>query len=141
MNAIFDSLQYMEISSDVTNITRVEHLIDGICDKYNINDDNYGNMLIALTEAVNNAIVHGNSQESAKKVKVSLNADDAGVVFSIKDEGSGFDFKSVPDPTLPENLDKLSGRGVFLMKSLADNVEFEDAGSKVVLTFKLSLAS
>ena len=59
------------------------------------------------------------------------------VSFTVKDEGSGFNYDSLPDPTNPENIEKPNGRGVFLMRNLADKVSFEDNGSKVILDFKV----
>jgi len=56
-------------------------------------------------------------------------------VFSIVDQGGGFDFTNLPDPLLPENLEKPNGRGIFLMKNLSDKIEFFDEGRKVCITF------
>jgi len=130
--------QNIVLSSDVSNIVQIEELIDTICENCHITEDNYGNILIALTEAVNNAIVHGNKYDKTKNVNLSLEASDREVCFIVKDEGDGFDETLVPDPTLPENLDKLSGRGVFLMNSLADEVSFEENGTLVRLKFTIS---
>ena len=128
----------IEIESNLDNITEVESMIDQVCDDLNLNEDNYGNILIAVTEAVNNAIVHGNESEGNKKVKVEVSKDEKSVIFSIKDEGGGFDFQNLPDPTAPENIEKPDGRGIFLMKNLSDEVEFLENGSIVNITFALS---
>lgn len=138
MTTLAQTIQKMELSSQVSNLHQIEQLIDCIYDKHHITEDNYGNILIALTEAVNNAIVHGNQQDPNKKVNLVLETSKKDVCFLVKDEGKGFDFDHVPDPTLPENLHKLHGRGVFLMKSLADDVAFEENGSLVRLTFSIS---
>ncbi len=129
--------QRLNFPSKQENITIVENLIDKVCSEYKVNEDFYGNILIAVTEAVNNAINHGNKQNPEKSVGVdfSLRGGDT-LLFKVKDEGSGFDFDNIPDPTDPENLEKLNGRGVFLMKSLADDVAFEDDGRVVELSFK-----
>jgi serine/threonine-protein kinase RsbW len=100
-----------------------------------LNEDYYGNILIALTEGVNNAIVHGNKYDKNKVVWLNMESSDNDVQFTIVDEGVGFDYNNVPDPTLPENLEKLSGRGVFLMRQLADEVVFEENGSTIRLRF------
>ncbi len=113
----------------------VEGLIDKVCEELSLNEDHYGNILIAVTEEVNNAIVHGNDSEEAKKVAVSAQKADEGVVFVVKDQGKGFDYESLPEPTSPENIEKPDGRGISLMKNLADEVSFEDKGSKVYITF------
>jgi serine/threonine-protein kinase RsbW len=86
---------------------------------------------------LNNAIVHGNGGLRQKNVELVVREDSQAVVFEVKDEGAGFDYANLPDPTAPENLEKPNGRGVFLMRSLADEVEFFDNGSRVELRFKL----
>ena len=59
------------------------------------------------------------------------------ISFVIKDEGPGFDESKIPDPTSPENLDNIKGRGVFLIKNLTDNVKFRKKGSEIELVFNL----
>lgn len=125
----------LEISSNISNISQVEQLIDTVCEDLKLSEDNYGNILIAVTEAVNNAIVHGNKSNINKKVNVQVDKITKEVVFSICDEGGGFDFTKLPDPTAPENIEKPDGRGIFLMKNLSDKVEFFDKGTKVCITF------
>ena len=100
-----------------------------------MNEDAYGNVLIAVTEAVNNAIQHGNKENEALTINVSVSDNDEKVCFSVKDEGPGFDFNNLPDPTAPENLLKENGRGIFLMRNLADEVEFTGEGNEVCLFF------
>ncbi len=125
------------INSDIKNISEVEKLIDTVCEDLNISEDIYGNILIAVTEAVNNAIIHGNKNNQIKKVTthVTQSSSKTEVVFTVFDEGAGFDFNNLPDPTAPENIEKPDGRGIFLMKNLSDNVEFFNNGSKVSITF------
>lgn len=125
----------LEIGSDLKFMTEVELLIDTVCDDLKLNEDHYGNILIAVTEAVNNAITHGNLNEEDKKVKIEVTQEEQKVVFTIADEGKGFDFQNLPDPTAPENLEKPNGRGIFLMKNLSDEVNFDLNGSKVSITF------
>jgi serine/threonine-protein kinase RsbW len=120
------------------NIRIVESFIDNAKEKFDLNDDIYGNIMIAVTESVNNAIVHGNEGNKDKNVYLSLNMEDNSIVFKISDEGKGFDYNSLPDPTAPENIDKPGGRGIFLMKALSDELSFEDDGKKVKLSFYIS---
>ncbi len=129
-------MESIEFSSKGENITIVERLIDELCDKYKIQEEHYGNILIALTEAVNNAIYHGNKQDSSKIVIVKYAASNDSFFFRIEDDGAGFDFSNVPDPTSPENIEKPNGRGVFLMKHLSDELQFLDAGRIVEISFK-----
>jgi serine/threonine-protein kinase RsbW len=130
--------QKIRISSKAENIILVERMIEDVCDLFNINQDYYGNILVALTEAVNNAIYHGNAGNANKNIDISFKTSPNIVSFIIKDEGSGFNPDILPDPTNPENIEKPNGRGVFLMRRLADNVSFEDNGSKVILDFKVN---
>lgn len=125
----------LKINSRADNLRLVERLVDDVCQIYNVNEDSYGNILIAVTEAVNNAINHGNKNDPDKFVHIGFESANKQLIFSVKDEGIGFDYMSLPDPTDPANLDKISGRGVFLMKHLADKVEFMNNGKEVFLAF------
>ena len=120
------------------NIRIVESFIDNAKEKFKLDDDIYGNIMVAVTESVNNAIRHGNHNDKKKNVYLSLSLNDNLIKFIIKDEGLGFDFRNLPDPTSPENIDKPSGRGIFLMKHLSDEVNFKENGSRVELCFYIS---
>ena len=128
----------IEIPSITENIRIIESFIDNAKERFNLNDDIYGNIMIAVTESVNNAIMHGNKSDRTKNVTLSLSLNDNIIHFQIEDEGIGFDFQNLPDPTSPENLDKPSGRGIFLMKHLSDEVNFSNNGSLVELSFYMS---
>jgi len=125
----------IEIPSLAENIRIIESFIDNAKEKYHLDDDIYGNIMIAVTEAVNNAIKHGNKDNSSKNVSISLSLEDGMIKFKIQDEGSGFDFHKLPDPTSPENISKPGGRGIFLMKHLSDEVNFKENGKVVELSF------
>jgi serine/threonine-protein kinase RsbW len=127
----------IEIPSLIENIRIVESFIDNAKDKYQLEDDLYGNIMIAVVESVNNAIIHGNGLAKEKSVQLIMTLADSSVVFTIKDQGKGFNFNKLPDPTSPENLTKTGGRGIFLMKHLADEVSFKNEGQQVDLTFYL----
>lgn len=127
----------IQIPSLTENIRIVESFIDNAKEKFNFNDDIYGNIMIAVTESVNNAIVHGNSSDKSKNVSLSLQLNDNSLTFTVEDQGKGFDFNNLDDPTAPENLEKIGGRGIFLMKNLSDEVSFHDEGKKVQLSFYL----
>jgi serine/threonine-protein kinase RsbW len=128
----------LNITSSSDNIRLVERLVEDVCDVFNLNEDNYGNILIAVTEAVNNAIYHGNEGNPEKYIKIGFESGGNNIKFSIADEGNGFDYNNLPDPTDPLYIDKPNGRGVFLMKNLADQVEFNNNGQQVLLTFNLN---
>ncbi len=126
---------HIEIPSLSENIRMIESFIDNAKDKFHLNEDIYGNIMIAVTEAVNNAIRHGNKSDSAKNVSLGLSLEEGMIKFRVEDEGTGFDFHNLPDPTSPENLEKPGGRGIFLMKHLADEVDFTENGKVVELSF------
>ena len=134
------TLPELRFDSKPENIAVVERLIDKISADHGIVAEHYGNVLIAMTEGVNNAIVHGNKLDETKSVSVSCAIDEKTLVFRITDEGPGFDYDNLPDPTAPENIEKPHGRGVFLMRHLADECAFEDEGRIVELTFTDVLA-
>ncbi|MCS4435782.1 ATP-binding protein [Aquiflexum gelatinilyticum] len=125
----------ISIPSLIENIKIVESFIDNAREKYPINEDIYGNIMISVTECVTNAIIHGNKMDGNKKVNLELHLDENQVEFVILDEGKGFDFEHLVDPTAPENLEKTGGRGIFIMKHLADGIKFEENGRKTILTF------
>jgi len=129
---------HIEIPSLSDNIRMIESFIDNAREKFQLNDDIYGNIMIAVTEAVNNAIRHGNRGDSAKNVSLALSLEEGMIKFRVEDEGTGFDFHHLPDPTAPENIEKPGGRGIFLMKHLADEVDFSENGKVVELCFYIN---
>jgi len=130
--------QKLLIPSKSENIVLVEKLVDDVCDLFDIKEEIYGHLLVALTEAVNNALQHGNKANPSKNIELTFKVKSETLFFTIKDEGPGFDPNTLPDPTDPANIEKPTGRGIFLMRHLADKVSFEDNGTKVILEFKLN---
>lgn len=128
----------IQIPSILENIRMIESFIDNAKEKFELDDDIYGNIMIAVTEAVNNAIKHGNAGDKTKNVSLSLSLKESMIQFLIMDEGSGFDYENLPDPTSPENLEKIGGRGIFLMKHLSDEVQFKERGKIVELSFYIN---
>jgi serine/threonine-protein kinase RsbW len=128
----------IQIPSIAENIRMIESFIDNAKERFNLEDDIYGNIMIAVTEAVNNAIKHGNSNNKLKNVFLSLSLEQSMIKFVVKDEGSGFDYENLPDPTAPENLEKPGGRGIFLMKHLSDEVKFTEGGKVVEMSFYIN---
>ncbi len=127
----------LKLQSNPQSIAQIEPYVNYVMQQHDICQSVYGNILIALTEAVTNAIVHGNKEDGSKVVTVNIKGcEDKKVVFQVIDQGTGFDHDSLPDPTAPENLLKLGGRGVFLIKQLADSVTFCDEGRCVEILFK-----
>jgi serine/threonine-protein kinase RsbW len=134
-----ETVKALKFQSRPENISIVEKFVDDLKNEINIGDEVYGNVLISLTEAANNAIIHGNKCDEKKEVEITYSFDPRSrhLSFIIKDQGPGFDYNNLPDPTAPENLEKTSGRGVFLMMQLADMVVFSDNGATAEMQFKL----
>ncbi|TAG56202.1 MAG: ATP-binding protein [Cytophagales bacterium] len=127
----------IEFPSTIENINLVENFITEAKEKFHISEMMYGNIMVAVTESVNNAIIHGNHQDENKKVFLSFAIDKNKLAATVIDEGNGFDFEHLPDPTAPENINKIGGRGVFLIKNLSDKVLFHDGGKVVEMHFSL----
>ncbi|MCJ8163778.1 ATP-binding protein [Pontibacter sp. E15-1] len=127
----------IQIPSLIENIRVIESFIDNSKDEFEFEDDIYGNIMVAVTESVNNAIRHGNKFDKDKNVYLTLQVEDNKLLFEVEDEGPGFDFANLPDPTAPENLESPGGRGIFLMRNLCDEVNFDSSGKKVQLVFNV----
>jgi serine/threonine-protein kinase RsbW len=89
------------------------------------------NFRVGVTEALANAILYGNKGDPSKKITVDVSLDRTRVALRVVDEGNGFDARNVPDPTLPANLRSSKGRGIFLLRKLMDEVEFNERGNEV----------
>jgi serine/threonine-protein kinase RsbW len=126
----------ISIGSKVGNLRVVENAIDETTATIGISQDNYGKILVCTMEAVNNAILHGNRSNPEKIVDVELSFDNNSLQIKVTDEGHGFRPEKVPDPTTPENIEELNGRGIYLMSHLADIIEYSGKGNSVTMTFK-----
>lgn len=128
----------IKIKSDLQEIHEVEKFVEDICDYYNINNSYFGNIIVAITEAVENAIQHGNKNDAAKRVSILFDSTKNGISFTIEDEGTGFDLSIIPDPTNIDFKLEKKGTGIFLMKTLADEVCVSENGRKIKLIFNIS---
>ena len=127
----------LTIPSIPSRIAEVETFLQKSVKNSRINPNRYPDMLISLTEAVNNAIIHGNKEDHSKMVKIQMIHNRRKIKIIVKDEGGGFNINNVPDPTAPENLECCGGRGVYIMSRLADRITFQDNGSTVEMHFQL----
>ena len=107
-------------------------------EEFGLREEQFQNLMIAVTEIVSNAIVHGNKENPDKKVSVTVEYDSQKMYVKVTDEGNGFDIYNIPDPTLPENITKASGRGIFIVKSLVDDFSYRhtEKGSEFILLVK-----
>jgi serine/threonine-protein kinase RsbW len=126
----------LKIESIISNLRVVENAIDELSAELGIKEDCYGKIMVSVMEAVNNGIIHGNKSDSGKFVEVIFSFEKNKLEISVEDEGPGFKPKEVPDPTSPENIENLTGRGVFLMSKLADSIDFNEKGNRVTMSFK-----
>ena len=127
----------LNIPADLGNLRLVEKAIDELSMELDLSDEIYGNVLVATMEATNNAIIHGNNSDPEKIVKIEILMEKKELRVHIEDQGQGFDYSTVPDPTAPENLEKINGRGIFLMERLSDEIIYLENGRIVVLKFRI----
>jgi len=127
----------ISIPSKIDNLRKIEKVIDEISAEFKIGEDQYGNILIAALEAANNAILHGNQLDEKKNVNITFNIEEHVLKIKVEDQGPGFDYQNIPDPTAPENIENVNGRGIFLMEKLSDKISFLKDGAVVLLEFKI----
>lgn len=127
----------LTLSSHPRNISQIEPFVQQLVNQFEIKEELFGNILVALTEAVSNAIIHGNNAKASKQVLIRSCCMDTSIKFTVADEGAGFDHSALPDPTAPENILKPGGRGVFLIQQLSDAVTYLEEGRVVEMRFKL----
>jgi serine/threonine-protein kinase RsbW len=128
----------LKLRSKPGSVSKVEPFVEKLVNKYNLSPDKQCDILVSLTEAVTNAIIHGNCEKEDKTVQVRTKKEKDCLALRVSDEGRGFDYDNLPDPTSPENMCKCGGRGVFLMRQLSDNLVFYNNGSTVEMRFKLA---
>lgn len=129
------SIHKFSLPSSIDSIAKVEQIVENLREAAMFSEEIYGNILVSLTEAVNNAAKHGNKYREDKTVNLEYIDGQTEYIFTVEDQGSGFDYNNIPDPTLPENLEKLDGRGIFIIKNLADKIEFENSGKTMKIYF------
>lgn len=128
----------LELPSSFEKIERVETYVKKLQEEVGFHNDEFARIMLALSEAVTNAIVHGNKEDASKLVTVrSHMADEDLLEISVEDEGEGFDPEEIPDPLKEENLLKEGGRGVYLIEQYSDEMEFSKNGSRVTMRFEL----
>lgn len=130
---------YLEIESTPNNLITVEEFVNYFAVELGLDQEKINGLLLAVTEATTNAIIHGNKNNKLKLVRIFVYVDGSTVTIKIKDEGKGFDPSIVPDPTDPENLLKDSGRGLYLMRVYMDGLTYNQTpeGTETILTLKI----
>ena len=130
---------HLEIESNARNLITVEEFVNYFAVDLNINAEKIPGLLLAVTEACTNAIIHANKNDETKLVTIDVNKDDNQLIIRVKDQGKGFDPAKIPDPTETDNLLKDSGRGIYLMRVYMDDLKFNitPAGTETILTLNL----
>jgi len=131
----FNIIETLTLPTDFKSLVDVENLVENVCQTIGIQEDAFGNVLISVTEAVNNAICHGNAENTTLSIVVAVGDSTTSFCFIVKDQGKGFNYNNLPDPTSPENILKENGRGIFLMRNLSDEVTFNELGNEVTIYF------
>jgi len=134
-----DNIYIKKVSSDPDNLVEVEKFIADLADELNFNDEIKNSLTLSVSEATSNAIVHGNKLDPKKSIIIKVMVEDDKIIVIIKDEGPGFDPTSIPNPTMPENLLKDSGRGIHIMKNFLHDLQynFTEDGTEVILILHL----
>lgn len=128
----------IELASNLSQLNKVEAFVEQICDEFNIYNNYFSNIIVAVTEAFLNAVQHGNKNDSSKKVRITFISSSSGLIFSVEDQGFGFNSDFIPDPTDIKNQDAFAGRGIYLIKHLSDEVQFLNNGTKIEMLFKIA---
>jgi serine/threonine-protein kinase RsbW len=127
----------IQIDSQTNPEGVVERAVVYVCEQMHISEEKFGNILLAVTEAVDNAIEHGNKNNPDKNVQLSYQSSPKEITFTVTDQGQGFDINKITDPTNPENAEN-AGRGILIMKMLSDKLEFNNEEKTVLLSFNLN---
>ena len=132
-----DQDKFFSIPSDPLEVSKLDAFVDRITNEYMLPEDVSGNIRLTLTEAVVNAIVHGNKEDCTKKVSITMKKQRKQLAFSVCDEGTGFNPETVPDPTCLERRALCGGRGIFLMRNLSNRCNFKAGGTQVEMIFHI----
>lgn len=127
--------EILVIESELSELQRVESFLKDLFTEFELPAKYFNKVLLCVSEAVVNAIKHGNKSNVHKKVSISVWCNDREVQIQVEDEGEGFDIVKMEDPTIKENIRKESGRGIYIIKKLTDTLEYNKKGNKV--KFKL----
>jgi len=126
----------LQLPSKMDSIVELENFLEVLQNRLSIPEEIFANIQMCMNEAVINSIDHGNLLDESKKVYINVEYQpNKKLIFTVKDEGPGFDYNKVKDPTLPENLEALSGRGIYIIRHLADQLIFNKEGNEMELHF------
>lgn len=130
----------LRIKSNYIHLKEVEYFLESVLSDCELSQKQFAYITLVVCESVNNAINHGNNFDENKYVTLFSEVCDEFISFEVHDEGVGFDYSQVPDPTLEENIRSEGGRGLFIIRNLADELSFRDNGSIIHFKFKIDRA-
>lgn len=125
------------ISSKLRNINKVRVFLHEVYNESCLNMNSFNRVFLGISEAVNNAILHGNKLNPEKKVFIRTNLNENRLHIEIEDQGEGFSDTALTDPTAVENIKYEHGRGIYILRQLADQLVFKDEGRKIFIQFTL----
>lgn len=125
------------VPSDRKNIHLVEEFFRAVNESFELPEEKLHALLVSVTEAVNNGIIHGNKNDESKKVTLTCSMKGKTITITIADEGEGFKPDTIANPLHEDNLLNMGGRGVFLMKAFMQSVKYNTKGNKVTMVMKL----
>lgn len=129
----------LEIDSDPNNLITVEEFVNYFAKDLGLDEERMNGLLLSVTEATTNAIIHGNKSDKSKHVFINVTANEHTLTIVVRDQGTGFNPSEVPDPTHPDNLLKDSGRGLYLMRVYMDELHYNNTpiGTETILKLKI----
>jgi serine/threonine-protein kinase RsbW len=128
--------EILVIKSDTSELKKVEYFLDSIFTRYNLSKKHFNKLYLCVSEAIINSIKHGNKNDLSKTVTLKINCSTNQLSVCIEDEGEGFDSREIQNPTVEENIRKESGRGIFIIKTITENIEFNEKGN--CIQFKIN---
>ena len=126
-------IEKLVLKSNISELNKIVSFVENIADKYYLNDSYFANIMVALTEAFNNALKHGNKNDESKKITIEFYISNSEMIFDVSDEGSGFDFQS-----FLKTKHDLNQRGIDLIYHVSDKVAFSNNGSKISISFNMA---
>lgn len=136
-----DSTETLVIPSDPDELPKVDEAAERITEELGFPKEQRDDISIAVTEAVNNAIMHGNNADRKKTVTITFVKETGRLTVKVRDQGNGFDAEELPDPTHPENIMRSKGRGLFIIRHLMDEVSLSkvEGGMEIVMVKNASV--
>ena len=124
------------INSNKAELTRVEEFLKEVFINYELPTENFNKVLLCVSEAIVNSIVHGHKNRVDKEISIQVVSEEREISITVTDEGEGFDINQVPDPTSHANIKKESGRGIHIIKSISNSLKFNDKGNSLQFQIK-----